>query len=84
MVVRAFHIDRGLSGRETCDRYSKRRARYVIEAALHEKFNGRRIASVFAANANLEFRSRGASAFHGHAHELADTVTIDDLEWIIF
>src|SRR6266540_2379764 len=44
----------------------------------------RGVASMLAADADLERRPRPAAALHSHANELAHAVDIDRREWISF
>ena len=39
---------------------------------------------MFAANAHLQVRPRGASLRRGHLHQLADACRVERSEWILF
>src|SRR5512135_347959 len=76
-LARSAFAERGLRRGKTRDRHAKRRARHVIELGFVAERNRRRIAAMFAADADLEFGPRLASAFDADAHQLADALLVD-------
>src|SRR5262245_32459291 len=63
--------------REPCDRQAERRARYVVEAESVAELDGRRIAAVLAADADLHPGARRAPFVDGEAHEAPDASLVD-------
>src|SRR5262249_25951448 len=74
--------ERGVGGRETRNRDPVGGARDVVETAPMEEADGRRIAAVLAADADLELGARLASVLHGEGDQLADAFLVDRLERI--
>src|SRR5436190_22752309 len=68
---------------EPCDGNPVRRAADVIEADLLEKVDGRGVAAVLAADAQLQILPSGASPGHGRLDKLTDTDGVDRGERIL-
>src|SRR5262252_1358878 len=66
-----------LGGGEAGNRHPERRTRHIVEPDLVAECDRRRIAAVFAANAELGVAARLASTFGGDLDQLADAITID-------
>ena len=77
---RLFHCC--LRGREPSDRHPVGRARHVVEADPLAELDRRGIATVLAANAELDVGPCLAAAIHGDRDELPDPVDIDRDEGI--
>src|SRR5467141_2380523 len=71
-----------LSCRQTRNGHAERRSTDVVHADLMAKLHAVRIAAMFAADADLEFGARLAPLFDAPAHQHADTLGIERLEWI--
>src|SRR5262245_8751206 len=76
--------DRGLRRGKACDRHAIGRTRYVSQADIVSTCHGRAIATMLAANADLEFRPRLAPALNADLHEFADAVAVERDEGIDF
>src|SRR6476660_5612658 len=74
--------ERGLRRRQPCDRHAERRARDIIERELVAEGHRGWIATVLAANADLELGARLATAFDPDAHKLAHALAVDGDEGI--
>src|SRR6516225_10543859 len=74
--------DSGLRGGEPRDRNAIRRAGDVVEADLVAERDGRGIAAMLAADADLQAVPRLAPALNPDLDELADTVAVQRDEWI--
>src|ERR1019366_10762578 len=60
--------------------HAKWRARNVIEAELRAELDGRRFAAVFAADSDLDCRTRLAALFDGHLEQLPNPFAIEHCE----
>src|SRR5439155_6605632 len=70
----------GLSGGEARDRDPEGRARDVVEPDPVAELDARRIASVLAADPDLQARPRLAAQLHTDLHELSDAPLVELLE----
>ena len=75
--VGAGLFDRGLGGGEAGDGDAVRRARNVGEAGLMAELHRVRVATVFAADAELDARAGLVALLDGDLDELADTGLVD-------
>src|SRR5229473_1709777 len=73
---------RSLCCRQPRCQHAIRRAGNIVQADLVAELNRRRIATMFAADSNLQVRARLASLFDGSLHQLAHTFLVDGREWI--
>ena len=76
--------NRSVSGRQTGDRHTERRAGNVVQANLVAEHDGRRIAAVLAADAEFDVRAGLLAELNGHLNELADAVLVKTSERIRF
>ena len=84
LVLVASGLQRRLRSGEPCDGHAERRARYVIEPRIVAESDGFRIAAMFAANAEFQFRARFAAAFDSDFYQLAHTRNVNGDEGIAF
>src|SRR5438105_510340 len=75
--------ERRLCRREPCDGDSVRRRADVGEPDRVEEMHRRRVAAMFAADAELDVGTRLPSALNAHRHEVADAVHVDRGERIL-
>src|SRR5439155_25485687 len=68
---------RSLGGGEPCNRYAERRAGDVVETELVTEGNGSGIATVLAADPDLELVAGLAATLGTDPHQLADALTVD-------
>src|SRR6266566_3827404 len=64
------------------DRNSKGRAGHIVKTERVAKFDARGIATVFAANPDLQVLADLPALLHTHPHELTDALSVEGLEWI--
>ncbi len=81
LLAQAF-FERGLGGGQTCDGHAERRAADVVQAHLVAELDGRGIATVFAADADLEVLLRRTPLGHSHLDQLAHAFRVERLERI--
>src|SRR4051794_2327392 len=70
-------------GREAGDRHPVRRARHVVETDLVAELHRRGVATVLAADAELQTTPPLAPELHRRAHEIADAFEVDCLERVV-
>ena len=68
--------NRSVSGRQTGDRHTERRAGNVVQANLVAEHDGGRIAAVLAADAELDVRAGLLAELSSHLNELADAILV--------
>ena len=79
----ALFADGSLSGGQTRNRNAVRRAGNIVHAAGLEEVDGRRIAAVFAADAQMQVGAGGTAQLGGHLHQLAHAHLIQLGEGIV-
>src|SRR5437870_8590485 len=75
--------ERGLRGREAREWDAVRRARHVVQAELVAERDALRLASVLAADAELELGLRAAAALDRDPHQVADAADVERLERVL-
>src|SRR6266700_6198065 len=75
---------RCLRSGEPGNRHPEWTATHVVESQAVTEFHGVGITAVFAANTELDLRSRLAPFLDRDLHQLADAVLIDGGKWIAF
>src|SRR5664280_3422271 len=83
----AFHLQLGtcacLRRCQTCSQHAEGRARDVIKPELRTKLDGRRFATVFAADPDLDRRTRLAALFDGHLQQLPNPFAIEHCKRVL-
>src|SRR5664279_3319085 len=83
----AFHLQLGtcacLRRRQAGSEHAEGRAGHVIEAELRAELDRRRFATVFAADPDLDRRTRLAALFDGHLEQLPDALAIEYCERVL-
>ena len=70
--------------RQACDGHAERRAAHVVQTCEVAELHRRRFAAVFAANTAFERGFHLTSFLNGHAHELSNTVLVENGEGVVF
>src|SRR5690606_15435995 len=78
-----IRLRRGVCRSEPCDRHAARRTADVIQAGLVEALDRTPLASLLAADADLEVTASPAALPGRHLHELADALGVEYLERIV-
>src|SRR5256885_9761218 len=74
--------ERGSGCRHACDRHAERRARHVIEPGSVAELHARRLATVLAADADLEAGLGGATTADPELDQCAHAFDVEDRERI--
>ena len=81
MPARLFYSR--LRCREACDRDTERRATHVVQAQVVAEFHRTGIASVLAADPDLEIRTDASPKFNRHPHDFPHSLYVEGRERII-
>src|SRR4029078_5588420 len=68
---------------EACDWNPERRAGDVVEADRMTELHGARGATMLTANPDLQLRANAPTGRYGKSNQLANTVSVQDLERIV-
>ena len=87
-LILKFHLSLillqgSLSGSQTCDRNTERRAGHVVEPELVAEFHGCGVATVLAADTDVELRVVRAAFLASEVHQLANTGLVKLCEGIV-
>lgn len=76
-------LQRRMRCRQSCYRHTVRRARHIVESCTVAERDTARVASMLAADPNLELAAYLSAVADSPLHQLPHTLGVECLEWVI-